>query len=167
MAASKCLNVLNTFLSPCPSRPSGRSYLFFTQFKTELKGAKVEYASAYVSEERLHPMQIFSPLLRRISFSGEPPMRAFHGKCFECSRILAFNVAQLNAVIWKHSSNSITLYLDMCIKKLEALFSSTLSAGHTAEDGTITVSFWVLINLFMNVTLFSFGQVEGFLRLLY
>lgn len=28
-------------------RPSGRSYLFFTQFKTELKGAKVEYANAY------------------------------------------------------------------------------------------------------------------------
>ncbi|XP_075878970.1 myeloid-derived growth factor [Nelusetta ayraudi] len=28
-------------------RPSGRSYLFFTQFKVELKGAKVEYANAY------------------------------------------------------------------------------------------------------------------------
>ncbi|KAK6314314.1 myeloid-derived growth factor [Coregonus clupeaformis] len=28
-------------------RPQGKSYLFFTQFKAELKGAKVEYASAY------------------------------------------------------------------------------------------------------------------------
>ncbi|KAL1023288.1 hypothetical protein UPYG_G00038740 [Umbra pygmaea] len=28
-------------------RPQGKSYLFFTQFKAELKGVKVEYASAY------------------------------------------------------------------------------------------------------------------------
>lgn len=28
-------------------RPQGRSYLFFTQFKAELKGAKIEYANAY------------------------------------------------------------------------------------------------------------------------
>uniref|UniRef100_A0A4W5N1Z4 Myeloid-derived growth factor n=1 Tax=Hucho hucho TaxID=62062 RepID=A0A4W5N1Z4_9TELE len=28
-------------------RPQGKSYLFFTQFKAELKGAKIEYASAY------------------------------------------------------------------------------------------------------------------------
>ncbi|XP_029987992.1 myeloid-derived growth factor [Sphaeramia orbicularis] len=28
-------------------RPQGRSYLFFTQFKAELKGTKIEYANAY------------------------------------------------------------------------------------------------------------------------
>ncbi|KAM8887738.1 myeloid-derived growth factor-like [Synchiropus picturatus] len=28
-------------------RPQGKSYLFFTQFKAELEGAKVEYANAY------------------------------------------------------------------------------------------------------------------------
>ncbi|XP_061594274.1 myeloid-derived growth factor [Cololabis saira] len=28
-------------------RPQGKSYLFFTQFKTELKGTKIEYANAY------------------------------------------------------------------------------------------------------------------------
>ncbi|KAJ3599476.1 hypothetical protein NHX12_033437 [Muraenolepis orangiensis] len=28
-------------------RPQGKSYLFFTQFKAELKGAKMEYANAY------------------------------------------------------------------------------------------------------------------------
>uniref|UniRef100_A0A3Q3XCT3 Uncharacterized protein n=1 Tax=Mola mola TaxID=94237 RepID=A0A3Q3XCT3_MOLML len=28
-------------------RPSGKSYLFFTQFKIELKGAKIEYGNAY------------------------------------------------------------------------------------------------------------------------
>ncbi|KPP60990.1 UPF0556 protein C19orf10-like [Scleropages formosus] len=28
-------------------RPLGKSYLFFTEFKAEIKGAKVEYASAY------------------------------------------------------------------------------------------------------------------------
>ncbi|XP_012733300.2 myeloid-derived growth factor [Fundulus heteroclitus] len=28
-------------------RPQGKSYLFFTQFKAELKGAKVEYANAF------------------------------------------------------------------------------------------------------------------------
>ncbi|XP_072516022.1 myeloid-derived growth factor [Salminus brasiliensis] len=28
-------------------RPQGKSYLFFTQFKAEIKGAKIEYASAY------------------------------------------------------------------------------------------------------------------------
>lgn len=30
-------------------RPQGKSYLFFTQFKAEIKGATIEYASAYVS----------------------------------------------------------------------------------------------------------------------
>lgn len=30
-------------------RPQGKSYLFFTQFKAEIKGAKIEYATAYVS----------------------------------------------------------------------------------------------------------------------
>uniref|UniRef100_A0A672RS25 Myeloid-derived growth factor-like n=1 Tax=Sinocyclocheilus grahami TaxID=75366 RepID=A0A672RS25_SINGR len=28
-------------------RPQGKSYLFFTQFKAEIKGAKIEYATAY------------------------------------------------------------------------------------------------------------------------
>lgn len=35
-------------------RPQGKSYLFFTQFKAEIKGAKIEYASAYVSI--IHPV---------------------------------------------------------------------------------------------------------------
>uniref|UniRef100_A0A670K7R4 Uncharacterized protein n=1 Tax=Podarcis muralis TaxID=64176 RepID=A0A670K7R4_PODMU len=30
-------------------RPQGKSYLFFTQFKGEVKGAKIEYGMAYVS----------------------------------------------------------------------------------------------------------------------
>ncbi|KAM9831414.1 myeloid-derived growth factor [Neosynchiropus ocellatus] len=30
-------------------RPQGKSYLFFTQFKAELKGTKLEYANAYVT----------------------------------------------------------------------------------------------------------------------
>lgn len=30
-------------------RPQGKSYLFFTQFKAEITGSKMEYASAYVS----------------------------------------------------------------------------------------------------------------------
>ncbi|MEE6527403.1 hypothetical protein FKM82_028768 [Ascaphus truei] len=29
------------------SRPQGKSYLFFTQFKAEVKGAKIEYSEAY------------------------------------------------------------------------------------------------------------------------
>lgn len=33
------------------ARPQGRSYLFFTQFKAELKGTKINYAEAYVSTE--------------------------------------------------------------------------------------------------------------------
>lgn len=28
-------------------RPQGKSYLFFTQFKAEIKGAKIEYATAF------------------------------------------------------------------------------------------------------------------------
>lgn len=31
------------------ARPQGKSYLFFTQFKAELKGTKIEYANVYVS----------------------------------------------------------------------------------------------------------------------
>ena len=30
-------------------RPQGKSYLYFTQFKAELRGAEIEYAMAYVS----------------------------------------------------------------------------------------------------------------------
>ncbi|XP_013913811.1 PREDICTED: myeloid-derived growth factor [Thamnophis sirtalis] len=30
-------------------RPQGKSYLFFTQFKAEMKGAKIQYAMAYSS----------------------------------------------------------------------------------------------------------------------
>nr|XP_054505928.1 myeloid-derived growth factor isoform X2 [Agelaius phoeniceus] len=30
-----------------PTRPQGKSYLFFTQFKAEVKGAKIEHAMAY------------------------------------------------------------------------------------------------------------------------
>ncbi|XP_051977485.1 myeloid-derived growth factor-like [Xyrauchen texanus] len=28
-------------------RPQGKTYLFFTQFKAEIKGAKIEYTTAY------------------------------------------------------------------------------------------------------------------------
>uniref|UniRef100_A0A3B5KZU5 Myeloid-derived growth factor n=1 Tax=Xiphophorus couchianus TaxID=32473 RepID=A0A3B5KZU5_9TELE len=38
-------------------RPQGKSYLFFTQFKAELKGAKIEYANAFT------PAVIHSPFL--------------------------------------------------------------------------------------------------------
>uniref|UniRef100_A0A670K7S3 Uncharacterized protein n=1 Tax=Podarcis muralis TaxID=64176 RepID=A0A670K7S3_PODMU len=31
-------------------RPQGKSYLFFTQFKGEVKGAKIEYGMAYVKK---------------------------------------------------------------------------------------------------------------------
>ncbi|MBN3317151.1 LYOX oxidase, partial [Atractosteus spatula] len=34
-------------------RPQGKSYLFFTQFKAEVTGAKIEYASAYAGVESL------------------------------------------------------------------------------------------------------------------
>lgn len=37
------------FVSRFHERPQGKSYLFFTQFKAEIKGAKIEYATAYVS----------------------------------------------------------------------------------------------------------------------
>lgn len=33
----------------CPRRPQGKSYLYFTQFKAEVRGAEIEYAMAYVS----------------------------------------------------------------------------------------------------------------------
>lgn len=36
-----------------PARPQGKSYLFFTQFKAELTGTKIEYANAYVSTKKL------------------------------------------------------------------------------------------------------------------
>lgn len=36
-----------------PARPQGKSYLFFTQFKAELKGTKIEYVNAYVSTKKL------------------------------------------------------------------------------------------------------------------
>ncbi|NXU85204.1 MYDGF factor, partial [Xiphorhynchus elegans] len=39
------LPLTKTLLSPF--RPQGKSYLFFTQFKAEVKGAKIEYAMAY------------------------------------------------------------------------------------------------------------------------
>ena len=38
----------NTCFVP-PARPQGKSYLFFTQFKAELKGTKIKFANAYVS----------------------------------------------------------------------------------------------------------------------
>lgn len=36
-------------LTLSPHRPQGKSYLYFTQFKAELRGAEIEYAMAYVS----------------------------------------------------------------------------------------------------------------------
>uniref|UniRef100_A0AAX7U805 Uncharacterized protein n=1 Tax=Astatotilapia calliptera TaxID=8154 RepID=A0AAX7U805_ASTCA len=42
------MNALSrTPLKEEPTRPQGKSYLFFTQFKAELKGTKIEYANAY------------------------------------------------------------------------------------------------------------------------
>ncbi|XP_024134554.1 myeloid-derived growth factor [Oryzias melastigma] len=37
----------DTLFSCSVWRPQGKSYLFFTQFKAELKGTRIEYASAY------------------------------------------------------------------------------------------------------------------------
>ncbi|XP_060934404.1 myeloid-derived growth factor [Limanda limanda] len=37
----------DTLFSCSVWRPQGKSYLFFTQFKAELKGTKIEYANAY------------------------------------------------------------------------------------------------------------------------
>ncbi|XP_053156914.1 myeloid-derived growth factor [Hemicordylus capensis] len=37
----------NTLFSCSVWRPQGKSYLFFTQFKAEVKGAKIEYGMAY------------------------------------------------------------------------------------------------------------------------
>lgn len=42
-------NVGNVYFFFICARPTGNSYLYFTQFKAELKGAKIEYANAYVS----------------------------------------------------------------------------------------------------------------------
>uniref|UniRef100_A0A8C7X856 Myeloid-derived growth factor n=1 Tax=Oryzias sinensis TaxID=183150 RepID=A0A8C7X856_9TELE len=39
----------DTLFSCSVWRPQGKSYLFFTQFKAELKGTRIEYANAYVS----------------------------------------------------------------------------------------------------------------------
>lgn len=39
-------------LTPRPTflcRPQGKSYLYFTQFKAEVRGAEIEYGMAYVS----------------------------------------------------------------------------------------------------------------------
>ncbi|NXP39889.1 MYDGF factor, partial [Leiothrix lutea] len=38
-------------------RPQGKSYLFFTQFKAEVKGAKIEYAMAYVRRAVPHSLE--------------------------------------------------------------------------------------------------------------
>lgn len=52
-------------------RPQGKSYLYFTQFKAEVRGAEIEYGMAYVSIgcaqwggcPRLPPWAVpFSPL---------------------------------------------------------------------------------------------------------
>ena len=42
-------SVFDGYLFSISARPQGKSYLFFTQFKAELKGTKIEYANAYVS----------------------------------------------------------------------------------------------------------------------
>lgn len=44
------------------ARPQGKSYLFFTQFKAELKGTKIEYANAYVSIKETHFLQLMHML---------------------------------------------------------------------------------------------------------
>ncbi|NXV83177.1 MYDGF factor, partial [Atlantisia rogersi] len=41
------VNEDNQFFSCSIWRPQGKSYLFFTQFEAEVKGAKIEYAMAY------------------------------------------------------------------------------------------------------------------------
>nr|XP_019936194.1 PREDICTED: myeloid-derived growth factor [Paralichthys olivaceus] len=40
-------DINNKYFFFISSRPQGKSYLFFTQFKAELKGTKIEYANAY------------------------------------------------------------------------------------------------------------------------
>lgn len=37
---------------PFLCRPQGKSYLYFTQFKAEVRGAEIEYGMAYVSAGR-------------------------------------------------------------------------------------------------------------------
>lgn len=60
----KSLNVDNTHFFFISARPQGKSYLFFTQFKAELKGTKIEYASAFVSikETRLLDANVACPV---------------------------------------------------------------------------------------------------------
>lgn len=52
------------------ARPKGKSYLFFTQFKAELKGAKIEYANAYVSikETPLSDANVACPVYMNLFF---------------------------------------------------------------------------------------------------
>uniref|UniRef100_A0A4W5RE28 Myeloid-derived growth factor n=1 Tax=Hucho hucho TaxID=62062 RepID=A0A4W5RE28_9TELE len=47
MAVSVGLSDDDSLFSCSVWRPQGKAYLFLTQFKAELKGAKIEYASAY------------------------------------------------------------------------------------------------------------------------
>lgn len=42
-------------LTLSPDRPQGKSYLYFTQFKAEVRGAEIEYAMAYVSTSLRDP----------------------------------------------------------------------------------------------------------------
>lgn len=74
--ASECLMLINISCF-IPARPQGKSYLFFTQFKAELKGTKVEYANAYVSTK---PTNNFISVYVKLSDDsdyeqGWPPVR--------------------------------------------------------------------------------------------
>lgn len=77
MFANDLMSVTHIFYS-C-SRPKGKSYLFFTQFKVELKGAKIEYANAYVSIKETHLLvkhiaqPIYTNLLVCLSSDPCPP----------------------------------------------------------------------------------------------
>ncbi|KAG7267791.1 hypothetical protein CRUP_003210 [Coryphaenoides rupestris] len=53
-------------------RPQGKSYLFFIQFKAELKGAKMEYANAYsqTSEGVTHTAGKFRAELSKLTMIG-------------------------------------------------------------------------------------------------
>lgn len=62
----------NKYFFLISARPQGKSYLFFTQFKMELKGTKIAYANAFVSIKKHVSLncyvQMLSILFTRICF---------------------------------------------------------------------------------------------------
>uniref|UniRef100_A0A8C5U4W9 Uncharacterized protein n=1 Tax=Malurus cyaneus samueli TaxID=2593467 RepID=A0A8C5U4W9_9PASS len=62
-------------------RPQGKSYLFFTQFKAEVKGAKIEHAMAYVSPTISIPLRQQSSSVHSPDLHGIPT----HHSSTECN----------------------------------------------------------------------------------